>query len=185
VRRGRHRFCQYLRVIRRSATLLLTLVCLFALASCGADGGDRGAGSGTTDGIPAYALGDTPASAQKFVGYWVDTLNEATTSGDTAQLRKLSTDACKLCTDFIQRLDTIYADGGHVETEGFSLKSTTMEGGFTADHAGMIAVLDSAPQTVVEEKDAQESEHAGGPLRFRFVLDRANDHWVVTDLIPS
>lgn len=175
-------------MIRRSATWLLTLVCLFALAACGGDGGDGGdreTGDGTTDGIPAYAQGDTPASAQKFVGYWVDTLNEATTSGDTEQLKKLSTDACTLCTDFGQRLDRIYAAGGHVETDGFSVESTTMEGGFTPDHAGMITTLDSAPQTVVEKEGAERTEHAGGTLRFRFVLDRERGHWVVTDLIPS
>ena len=39
----------------------------------------------TVDGFPAYVTTNDEKGAQNFARYWIDTLNEATTSGDTEE----------------------------------------------------------------------------------------------------
>jgi hypothetical protein len=75
-------------VIRRLLLLLVSLACAFALTSCG-NGDDAKASSGPD--IPAYAKTNDDRGAQKFAQYWIETLNEATTSGDTKKLKTLQT----------------------------------------------------------------------------------------------
>ena len=83
----------------------------------------------TVDGFPAYVTANDEQGAQSFARYWIDTLNKATTSGDTTKFKKLNKASCTTCADFAKQLDGIYAAGGHVETEGFKIKKILNEAG--------------------------------------------------------
>ena len=63
----------------------------------------------TVDGFPAYVTTNDEKGAQNFARYWIDTLNKATTSGDTKKLKKLQKASCTTCADFAKQLDDIYA----------------------------------------------------------------------------
>ena len=163
-------------MIRRLLLSCVALVCALVLSSCGG-GGD--ASPSTVDGFPAYVTANNEKGAQSFARYWIDTLNEATTSGDTAKFKKLNKDSCTTCGDFATQLDNIYGAGGHVETDGFKIKKIVNEAGVPAPGAGVSVVLTATPQKVVAKKGAAARELKGGDLRLRLIMVRVQKHWVM------
>ena len=161
-------------MICRLIVLCLSLVCCLALTACSDDG--DGAESDNL-GIPAYARSNDEKGTQGFARYWIDTLNEATTSGDTKQLKRISQPSCEVCTDFAKRLDDIYANGGRVETEGFQVKQIANEANVEPPGAGVSVILTATPQTVVESKGAKPRKIEGGDVRFRLIMLRQGEHW--------
>jgi len=161
-------------VIRRLLVLLVSLVCALALTSCSDDGGSS---KKSTSGIPEYARTNDDRGAQNFARYWIDTLNKATVTGDTKKLKKLQKKSCETCTDFAKQLDTIYAAGGHVKTDGFKVKSLVKDAGIPKPGAGVSATLNATPQTVVAKKGAAPRTLKGGDLRLRLIMVRVGDHW--------
>jgi hypothetical protein len=167
-------------VIRRVLAVALPVVCCLALTSCGDDEGGSGSkGGGSVDGIPAYATTDDAKGAQNFARYWIDTLNEATVSGDTDKLKTLQKGSCSTCSDFARQLDAIYGKGGHVDTRGFTVKKLVTDSSVPDPGAGVSVVLTAAPQTVVLSKGAAPKKYPGGDSRYRMVMLREDDHWVM------
>jgi hypothetical protein len=162
-------------VIRRLLLPCVALVCALVLSSCG--GGDDS--PATVDGFPAYVTANNEKGAQSFARYWVDTLNKATTSGDTAKFKKLNKDSCSTCADFAKQLDDIYGAGGRVETDGFKIKRVLNEAGVPAPGAGVSLVLTATPQKVYAKKGATARELKGGDLRLRLIMVRVQEHWVM------
>lgn len=164
-------------MIRRLLLLSVSLACALALSSCG----DRtGADSPkTVDGFPAYVTSNDEKGAQNFARYWIDTLNKATTSGDTKKLKTLQKKSCETCTDFAKQLDDIYAAGGHVETKGFEVKKIANEAGVPAPGAGVSVVLTATPQKLYKAKGAVPRSLKGGDLRLRLIMVRVSHHWAM------
>ena len=156
----------------------LSAVLLLSLAACGGDD------EPTADEVPAYADNAGEAGAEQFVGYWTDTLNEATTSGETADLKALAAPGCQACTDFAAQLDDIYAGGGHVESEGWEINKIVPEAGASDDEVGLLVTFAVSPQKVYESEDAKAQEFEGGNQGFRFHLVRDEGTWQVQDLTP-
>jgi hypothetical protein len=170
-------------VIRRSLALLLSLVCLAALASCKSSNSNDD--PKTVDGIPAYATTNDTKGAQNFVRYWIDTLNKATVTGDTKKLKTLQKATCTVCTDFANKLDTIYGKGGHVETNGFKVNRLVNDSSIPKPGVGVSAALTATPQTVVASKGATPQHLKGGDLRLRLIMVREKDHWVMDRIDPG
>ena len=161
-------------VIRRLLVLCVSLACCLALSSCNSGGDPK-----TVDGFPAYVTTNDEKGAQSFARYWITTLNEATTSGKTAKFKSLNKDSCDVCADFAKQLDTIYAAGGHVETDGFKVKKIANEAGVPKPGAGVSVVLTATPQKVYKSKGAAPRSLKGGDLRLRLILVREKSHWVM------
>jgi hypothetical protein len=166
-------------VLSRVLPALTAVLLLFSTAACGSDDPANTAGE-----RPAYADNEGEAGAEQFVGYWTDTLNEATTSGDTQELKSLAADDCTACADFAGQLDKIYADGGHVESDGWAINKVVPEAGATGDEVGLMVTFDVSPQTVYPTKKAKPQEFPGGTQGFRFHLVRDGGDWAVQDLSP-
>ena len=165
-------------MIRRLLVLCVSLACCLALSSCGG-GDDDKKDPNTVDGFPAYITTNDEKGAQSFARYWIETLNEATTSGDTKKLKTLQKKSCETCTDFARQLDEIYAKGGRVETEGFKIKNLVNEANVPAPGAGVSVTLTATPQKVYATKDAAVRELKGGDLRLRLIMVRVKDHWLM------
>ena len=156
----------------------VTAVLLLSLTACG--GEDEPA----EEDVPAFADNEGEAGAEQFVGFWTDTLNEATTSGETKQLKSLAASECQACGAFAAQLDQIYGAGGHVESDGWEIERVVPEAGATADEVGLLVTFTVAPQTVYTSKDAKAQEFEGGKQGFRFHLVRDQGEWLVHDLTP-
>lgn len=64
----------------------------------------------------------TEPRAEGVVRQWVDAQNEALKTGDTADLRRISDPSCETCTaGFLEPIESLYAAGGHFETEGWTV----------------------------------------------------------------
>jgi hypothetical protein len=166
-------------VFKRLAALVA--VPLLALTACGsgddqptADGSDR----------PDYAENPGQTGAEQFAGFWVDTLNQATESGKTEELRSLAAPSCDTCTDFADQLDTIYDDGGRVESKGWQIDAVVPEKGADEDAVGLLVTVAVSPQKVYASEDAKPQKFPGGDQRFRFQLERQDGDWMVRDLAP-
>ena len=156
----------------------LSAVLLLSLAACGGDD------EPTADEVPAYADNAGEAGAEQFVGYWTDTLNTETASGETEDLKALASPECQACTDFATQLDQIYADGGRVESEGWEINKIVPEAGATDDEVGLLVTFAVSPQKVFESEDAKPQKFEGGNQGFRFHLVRDEGTWQVQDLTP-
>jgi hypothetical protein len=169
-------------VLSRVLPALTAVLLLASTAACGSD--DPADTQDTAAERPAYADNAGEAGAEQFVGFWTDTLNKATTSGETKELRSLADDECTACTDFAGQLDKIYADGGHVESNGWSINKVVPEAGATDDEVGLMVTFDVSPQTVYVKKNAKPQEFPGGTQGMRFHLVRDGGDWAVQDLSP-
>ena len=165
-------------MIRRLLVLSVSLLCCLALSAC-KDSGGASKDAQTVDGFPAYVTTNDEQGAQNFARYWIDTFNKATTSGDTKPLVKLNKASCTTCADFVKTIDGIYAKGGHVETKGLTVKKILNEAGVPAPGAGVSVVLKAAPQTVTPSKGAKPKTYKESEVRFRLILIRVKDHWLM------
>lgn len=161
--------------MRRLAVLPALL--LLALAGCSSE-------DAQVEAPPAYADNAGEAGAEQFAGYYVDTLNEATDSGETATLRDLSGTSCDACTDFADQLDTIYGKGGRVETDGWEVKTMVPEAGGTDDKVTVLVTVTIPEQKVFATQKAKAKTFDGGNQAFRMSMTRSDGEWQVTDLTP-
>ena len=146
--------------------------------------GETDAGTGDVEERPGYAGEEGTAGAQQFATYWVETLNEATTSGETAQLRSLAAPECQTCDDFAEQLEEIYGAGGRVEAEGWEIASMTPEAGSSEDTTGLLLQVDVPAQQVYASEDAKVQEFEGGKQGLRMQLVWDDDQWFVANLSP-
>lgn len=159
----------------------ISVALLLSLTACG---GEEQPSTQSENDVPAFADNPGQAGAEQFVGFWTDTLNEATTSGDTKQLKTLAADACKACGEFAAQLDRIYAAGGHVESDGWEIEEIVPEAGGTENEVGLLVTFQVAPQDVYKSEDAEVETFDGGRQGFRFHLVREQTEWQVHDLSP-
>lgn len=171
-------------MIRRAVLACAALGCALTLASCSGSGASDTGSDQPGSGVPSYATENSRHGAQQFAAYWVDSLNQATTSGDTAQLKTLALDSCDVCADFAAHLDRIYAAGGHVDTDGWKVTSVVPVAGQPDNLPGFQVQADVAPQTVYESKDAKPEKYKGGTESMQMFIKRVDDHWMVDRINP-
>jgi len=161
----------------KSRVAALPAVLLLALAACG--GGDSVAES-----RPDYANQQGREGAEKFAGYWVDQINQASATGKTKPLKALGLPECDTCTDFANHLDDVYEGGGRVESEDWTMKSVIPEHGATDKQVGMLLTVTVPPNKVYSSADAKAQSFPGGDQRFRMIVVRKDEHWMIKDLEP-
>lgn len=60
---------------------------------------------------PAKADAPTAEGAEAFARYWVEVVNHAYATFDTAELQRLGTDECETCRNYVKSLRESAADG--------------------------------------------------------------------------
>jgi hypothetical protein len=132
--------------------------------------------------LPQDALAQTENAARSFVSYYIATLNDATSSGDTRLLKTLSTQTCNACSGFAATLDEIYGKGGHVETQGWAIDSIVPQADTPPERPAFQLSLKVAPQTVYQTKKAQPKDYPGGEQPAHFILTWQDGRWLVDRL---
>ncbi|MGJ7439976.1 DUF6318 family protein [Aquipuribacter sp. MA13-6] len=65
--------------------------------------------------LPAVATEETPEGAAAFAEWWFETLNYATATGDTAELRNTFVETCGTCESFATQIESAYGAGGAID----------------------------------------------------------------------
>ena len=117
-----------------------------------------------------------------YAGYWVESLNYATTSGDTTELKKLGTNKCEACVAFASTLDQIYGAGGRVQSKGWTLQNAVPIAGQPETEPALRMDVLVHPQKVTEKAGAKTKAYDGGPQAMTMFLVRRGDGWLIDRL---
>lgn len=132
--------------------------------------------------MPAAAKGTSEKSAKAFVRYFFVALNHATATGDTDSLETASGSDCESCANFVNRISDIYGAGGHIESDGWDLRTITA----VANQPRMQPVFQLGmflhPQRVAQSADADQETFKGGKQPMTMFLTRQGDAWKVKRL---
>lgn len=132
--------------------------------------------------MPAEAKGRSEASAKAFVRFWVDTLNYAGSSGDTAELKRISHADCTSCEGVIGSIDRVYADGGHYMGRGWSVETIKYQPLQPRKKPVLTVGVDIAPQKVLEKRGGKTTTFDGGNRSMTFRLGAAEGEWILLQL---
>lgn len=137
--------------------------------------------SATAPTLPPAARGTSEASAEAFVGYWIQVLNGSAESGSVRTLRSLSKQ-CVACTAISDFISLVYSDGGAIKGKGWDTQKVQVVGDLSRPLLRVDATVQVAPQTVVANKGAAPQAFPGGHRVKRFWLARSNGSWVARRL---
>ena len=115
--------------------------------------------------------------SRAFVTYWVELLNYAVATGETAQLRAISRDDCRACRAISKRIETTYQRGGTIETAGW--KVVTMRLQTLSD---VVATVNIAKQSVRTSSTSSVKTFRASRVRFAFHLQYRRDRWVMREI---
>ena len=185
--------------MRRLRTALATTAVACLLTACGGGGNPEPAPlprtsspsptaspSATPPVMPAAARGNSRHSAQAFVRHYVDVLNYATFTGDTAAARTLDDASCKSCQRMLGAIDSIYRGQGAVV--GGAWAPTPIGDARFPDRQGWTidARIRYGPQTVTERSGAAPKRYTGGSRIVSFILRATtNGGWSVSEWTRS
>jgi hypothetical protein len=155
---------------------------LLLLAACGGDDtsvADPPISPGSTSSSPGVP--PQRESPEHFIRRWVKQDTRMQNTGETTAFRAMSS-GCSGCTAVADRVDSIYAAGGSVKTEGWSLKRQyeSVRHGKTRT---IELVVDSAPTTYTPSQGASPKHLDGGREHFQVHLKPTAASWVVTQFV--
>jgi hypothetical protein len=132
--------------------------------------------------LPAKAKGTSEAAAKAFVRHYIETVNYAMRTGETAYLSRLARPGCTTCNAIVARIDEVYDAGGRLEGRGWSVLSLTFHPpGPQADVLVAVGV-NIAPQITYADKRASPSHSAMSRGNLDFRLSTNARAWIVKSL---
>jgi hypothetical protein len=137
--------------------------------------------SPTPPAMPDAAKGTGERSAKAFVRYYIDALNFATSTGDTALLKAYSDRSCDSCNSVMERIRSVYDAGGQITSRGWTIGSMHLVPLQPARRPVVEVGVNLSPQVVVQRAGADAERFDGGKLPSTFHLSLKAKGWVVTD----
>lgn len=131
--------------------------------------------------LPAAARADTPAGAESFARFWLQTLDYATRTGDTQLLRKLAD--CPGCNSIADGIDQLSQQGGRA-TGGAVTVTTAKIVRHVAGKAALVDVTYDRAARTVEKAGKSQAVPAEKGVRLLITLRRDGD-WLITNAQPA
>lgn len=134
-------------------------------------------------GPPPAAQPATVDGAAAFVNYWVDTLNRAAGTGDTALFEAASNPNCKACGAAAQVMRTGHTNGTTFRGGTYTVREVTTDSFFNLERPSLHLVFDRAPRSTIAADGRQVQVFPGGTfLSCQILLERVQDRWRVLDV---
>jgi hypothetical protein len=114
-------------------------------------------------------------SAEDFIRRWADVMREMQASGDTEEFRDLGPD-CESCTATADRIEAIYAGGGSVEWDGWTILDVGPNGESPDEYR--VKVL-SAPTRYRETAGGTWQTIEGGRSTRLLQLKQVDGGWLI------
>jgi hypothetical protein len=129
--------------------------------------------------LPPQAQGTSDKAAIAFVEHWVESLNHATSAGAPESLNRLSAPTCDLCSVVSGQVEQVVDGNGSFRGEGWRVADTQYLAGQPMRHPVVRAVIDIAPQVVIESEGAKPQRFDGGRALYTFHLRWTDGRWLV------
>jgi hypothetical protein len=174
--------------------LALACAALIVLSACdraptpiepSAKASERGRSSEPTSNLkpptlPAAAKRNNETGAANFVAFWVKLANYASQTGDTEQLRSVSSPSCAACNDYIHLYEETYAAGGYIKGGMDNLSAVEVERG--SDEHFVRARVASSPGTFKSSKTAEPRTTPSEDLWIVYAAKYDSPGWVLTQI---
>jgi hypothetical protein len=170
--------------VKRSPLAALALLLALACASCSDDDPEPKIAPPESS-SPAPTETETtseppePLDPEETVRAWVEARNVAMATGEVTDLQALSADDCTSCVDQIEPIKQIYEAGGHFETMGWRVKSSTIDTQ-TSSTATVSTALIIAGGRTFPERGADPVVYGEEKRIAIFEMGRTNGTWSVT-----
>ena len=111
--------------------------------------------------MPRAAKDDTDSGAIAFTKHYVAVLNYAAVTGDTAELKRLSSPQCEGCQEYIDLYEKVYSNGGYYKDGEWTLSDFDFRSGTADDARAISARVRVAPgRRKAGDDDSEVSEKA-------------------------
>lgn len=125
----------------------------------------------------------TKASAKAFMERYIQALNAATATGETAVLAAMGDGTCESCSAASGRVDRLYDRGGHIRSAGWTLQRMAIA--MTPGGARVSVDINLSPQVVVERANSPSTRYKGGRISTIFLLSFRQSRWLVDEIERS
>lgn len=114
--------------------------------------------------------------AVAFVEHWIDEFNAARATGESEGLASLGTAGCETCNNFVALIEQIYAAGGYVRTDGWSIVAVgeLPQSGKTSI---VPVTVEQAPQELRETAESAVQRNPGGTVSMTATLNWTGREW--------
>lgn len=175
--------------MRGLAALVLTL-CLL-VSGCGGDD-PQPAPSPTKSPSPSETTPTPPempeaarerdrAGSELFVRHYIELLNHAQSTGETAPMREAEEPTCRSCKSIREDLENLYASGGSLEGGSWKI-ARVLDSSASGDSGRVISlVVEFGPQVVRRPAPAKPERLEGGSLPLTMNLSATREGWIVRD----
>jgi hypothetical protein len=132
--------------------------------------------------MPTVAKGVNSRSAEAFARHYVDLINYAMHSGDTAVIRELSTERCQTCEAIAGAIDRVYEKSGHLEGDGWRVLSAAPAVSTSGKTARVSMQIRINKQVAYSTPHASPSASRPQIGNLDFGLARSHNAWVTDEL---
>ncbi|MBC7630399.1 MAG: hypothetical protein H7290_02805 [Flavobacterium sp.] len=127
--------------------------------------------------MPAQAKLNTREGAAAFVKHYIDVFNYASNTGDTTELRRLSSPMCEGCQSYITLYERTYKAGGYFKDSDWKLGVLKLD--FGKLEPIVYGSVSSPPGVILDS--AHSKPHAGHPESsdLTFILRKQSRSWIL------
>ncbi len=118
--------------------------------------------------------------------YFIEALNHALVSGETAVIEGLAADECGPCANLVQGISTLYDAGAWQEGGQITITDGTVPDNYTdLDRLPVQFHADQAPSASIGADGTRRPGGKGRKYVMQVVVEKKSDRWLVTDLVDA
>lgn len=129
--------------------------------------------------LPAAAKGSNDKAARAFARYWIDMVNYAQATGDTASLAELHGGGCSACTGGVDAVEETYSAGKSVAGGSYQI---VLINSLDSGHSNVRVVAmntERSAQTILNQRGTKVGSSPAGDTSFKLYLRRDGRRWLV------
>lgn len=127
--------------------------------------------------MPEAARNDSSRGAEAFVRHWAAALTFALNTGNTEEVDSLAGPGCRSCEGTSDTISDVYAEGGRIKSEGWTVKQL----GFGTGPANPVARIQQGSEKVWMAGKGKPKTNPAAEITLQFDLGRADEGWVIDE----
>jgi Family of unknown function (DUF6318) len=133
---------------------------------------------------PSTTPTEKPQTLEGFAKAWLNASKEMQLTGDSTAYSAMVSPRCSTCSEYIERVETYYANGGWVKTKGSAfvdLSERRKAGGLTS----FLLATEVGPTRYKQSATAPVESYPGGSQMLRVTVKQQDGTWQVVDYLNA